>query len=189
MEDTPFMNKFMISLILLLSLFLLNSCSLGGSRTEMLNRDNSDEIAKARLEEVINVLESRDKDALKAMFSKQALNESADFDSSAADLFDLFQGEVASWEKSSGPTVFESNSHGHKTKKISSYYYVTTDKQKYFFLMDDYPVDTDYPDNVGLYLLLVVKADDRKKIYDGDQKILFDGDQEITRAGIYIPLK
>lgn len=65
---------------------------------------------------------------------------------------------------------------------------MTTDKQKYFFLIDDYPIDTDHPDNVGLYLLLIVKAEDRLKIYDGDQKILYDGDKEIPRAGIYIPL-
>ena len=170
-------------------MLFLSSCSLGGSRTALLDKDNSEEIAKARLEEAINALERRDKDALEAMFSKQALDESADFKNSVIDLFDLFQGKVESWEKSSGPTVFESNDHGHETMQISSYYYVTTDKQKYFFLLRDYPVDTDHADNVGLFLLLVVKAEDEEKIWDGDQKILYDGDQKITRAGIYIPFK
>jgi hypothetical protein len=56
-------------------------------------------------------------------------------------------------------------------------------------LLDDYPVDTYNPDNVGLYLLLVVKAEDEEKIWDGDQKIIYDGDKEIWRVGIYIPLK
>lgn len=183
------MHMKIIGLMLIIVVLFLSSCSLGGSRTALLDMDDSDEIAKARLEEVINALELRDKDALKNMFSKQALNESVDFDSSVNDLFDLFQGEVNSCEKPSGPTVFESNDHGHETKQINSYYYVTTDKQKYFFLMDDYPVDTDHPDNVGLYLLLVVKAEDEEKIWDIGEKILYDGDQKITRAGIYIPFK
>jgi hypothetical protein len=155
----------------------------------MLDKDNSDEIAKARLEEVINALESRDKDALKAVFSKNALDSANDFDISVDDLFDFFQGEVDSWEKSSGPTVFESNDYGHKTKEVSSYYYVNIDKQKYFFLLRDYPVDTDHPNNVGLYMLLVVKAEDEEKIWDGSQKIIYDGNKKLSHAGIYIPIK
>jgi len=155
----------------------------------MLFKDNDDKKAEARLKEVIEALENQDKDALKAMFSEQALDEADDFDDSMDYLFDFFQGEVDSWEKSSGPTVFESNDYGHKTKEVSSYYYVNTDKQKYFFLLDDYPIDTDHPNNVGLYMLLVVKAEDREKIYDGEEKILYDGDQEISRVGIYIPLE
>ena len=55
------------------------------------------------------------------------------------------------------------------------YYYVTTDNQKYFFLIKEYPVDTDHPENVGFYLLLIVHEEDRLNIYDGEQKILFDG--------------
>ncbi|MDD3173818.1 MAG: DUF5104 domain-containing protein [Herbinix sp.] len=155
----------------------------------MLNNDSDDKKADDRLKEVIEALEKQDKDALKAIFSKQALNDAEDFDGSMDYLFDFFQGDVDTWEKSSGPTVFKSNNHGHKKKEVKSYYYVTTDKQKYFFLLRDYPMDTDYPDNVGLYMLLVVKADDREKIYDGDQKILYDGDQKISHAGIYIPLE
>ena len=183
------MHKFIISSILIFSLLFFSSCSLGGSRTEMLNKDNDDERADDRLEEVIEALEKQDKDTLKAMFSEQALDDADDFDCNMDYLFDFFQGEVASWEKSSGPTVFESNDHGHKTKEVSSYYYVNTDKIKYFFLLRDYPVDTDHSNNVGLYMLLVVKAEDEANIWDGDQKILYDGDKKISHAGIYIPLE
>ena len=175
--------------IIILSMLFLSSCSLGGSRTEMLDRGSDETIANARLEKIIEASKSKDKDTLKSLFSKKALNESDDFDGSMDELFYFFQGEVDSWKKSSGPTVFESNEKGHTTKEVSSYYYVNTDKQKYFFLIQDYPVDTDNPDNVGIYMLLVVKADDREKIYEDDQKILYDGDKEISHAGIYIPLK
>jgi hypothetical protein len=170
-------------------MLLLSSCSLGGSRTGILNKDNDDNKAAVRLEQVIEAIKNKDKDAMKSMFSKQALDKADDFNSSVDDLFNFFQGKVDSLEKPSGPTVFESNDHGHKKKEVSSYYYVNTDKQKYFFLLQDYPVDTDHHDNVGLYMLLVVKAEDHEKIYDGGQKILYDGNQEISHAGIYMPIK
>lgn len=183
------MHKLMISSILILSMLFLSSCSLGGSRTEMLNKDSDDKKADARLEQVIEAIKSQDKDALKAIFSKQALNEADDFDGRVEYLFGFIQGKIDSWKKSDGPTVYDSNDYGHEKKEVSSYYYVNTDKQKYFFLLRDYPVDTDHPNNVGLYMLLVVKAEDEEKIYDGDQKILYDGNKKLSHAGIFIPLK
>lgn len=183
------MRKLIISSILVFGMLLSSSCSLGTIRTEMLNRDSDDSKANARLEQVIEAIKNKDKDNLKSLFSQKALGEVDDFDSNINDLFNFFQGEVESWEKSSGPTVFESNDHGHVKKEVSSYYYVNTDKQKYFFLLQDYPVDTDDPENVGLYLLLVVRAEDREKIYDGSQKILFDGEKKISHAGIFLPIK
>lgn len=183
------MRKFIVTLILILSMLLLSSCTIGGSRTEMLNRSSDDTVANAQLEHVIEAIKSKDKDTVKSLFSKQALSEAVDFEDSMNDLFDFFQGNVDSWKKSSGPTVFESNDHGHKKKEICSYYYVNTDKQKYFFLLQGYSVDTDHPDNVGLYMVLVVKAEDEKNIYDGNKKILYNGDEKISHVGIYIPIK
>ncbi|QUH29776.1 DUF5104 domain-containing protein [Vallitalea guaymasensis] len=183
------MRKLKISFILIFNMLVLSSCSLVDIRLKMLNEVDDEAIANARLEEVIEALENQDKDTLKALFSKQALDESNDFDINMNQMFEFFQGEVDSWEKSSGPSASTSNNHGHKTKQINSYYFVNTDKQKYFFLLHDNSVDTDNSDNVGLYLLLIVKAEDREKIYDENQKILYDGDEKISRVGIYLPLK
>jgi hypothetical protein len=155
----------------------------------MLNIDSDDTKAKARFEQLMEAIKCKDKDKLKSLFSKKALIEADDFDINMEELFQFFQGEVDSWEKSGGPTVFGSNNHGHVKKEVSSYYYVNTDKQKYFFLLEDFPADTDHPENVGLYLLLVVKADDREKVYDVNQKILFDGKTKLIHSGIYIPIK
>jgi hypothetical protein len=183
------MKKFIVSSILIISILLLSSCSVGGSRTEMLNNSSDEKKADTRLEQVIEAIKNNDKAALKAMFSKQALSQEVDFGGSMNDLFNFFQGKVDSWKKADGPTVFESNNHGHSTKEVKSYYYVTANKQKYFFLLRDYPNDTDNPDNVGLYMLLVVKAEDEEKIYDENQKILYDGKKKLSHAGIYIPIK
>ncbi|MCR6546226.1 DUF5104 domain-containing protein [Dehalobacterium formicoaceticum] len=155
----------------------------------MLNKNNDGKNADFRLEQVIETIKSKDKEAIKALFSNKALDEAENFDENADYLFSFIQGDIDSWEELGGPTVFDSNDNGHKKKEVSSYYYVNTDKERYFFLLDDCTVDTDQPDNVGLYLLLVVKAEDREKIYDGDQKIIYDGYKRLTHAGIYIPLK
>lgn len=169
-------------------MLVLSSCSLEETRLKMLNAVDDEAVANARLEEVIEALDNQDKDAMKALFSEQALNESSDFDVNMNQLFEFFQGKVDSWEKSSGPSVFTSIDNGHKTKRINSYYFVNTDKQKYFFLLTDHSVDTNNSDNVGLYLILVVKAEDEEKIWDENQKILFDGNKELSRVGIYLPL-
>ena len=159
------------------------------TRLEMLNKSTDDEIADAFLEKVVESIKDKDKDVLKALFSENALNQADDFDGNADYLFEFIQGEITSWKKSSGPTVFDSVNKGHTTKEISSYYYVSTDKQEYFFLMEEIPIDTKQPDNVGLSLLLVVKADDRLKVYDIDQKIFSVGEQEILRFGVYLPFR
>ena len=174
---------------LLLCLLLICSCSANTSVDAKFSGGGDDYLARIRLEQVLGTIDDKDKDGLKSIFSKQALDKSADFESNANELFAFFQGKVKEVKKSSGPTVFDSKDKENVKKKISAYYYVTTDKQKYFVLFDDYPADTAHPDNVGLYLLLVVRAEDEYKIWDGSQKILFDGKIDIPRAGIYLPIK
>ncbi|MDR1542102.1 MAG: DUF5104 domain-containing protein [Clostridiales bacterium] len=155
----------------------------------MLNDSADEEQAEERLKQLIEAIGRQDKDALREIFSKNALDEAENFDDDADDLFRFIHGSVESWEKSSGPSVYESINYGHITKNVSSYYYIKTTEKIYFFLMRDYPVDTDHPDNVGLYLLLAVREEDEDKIYDGSQKILNDGDQKLQRSGIYLPIK
>lgn len=181
------MQKYIISLILIFSMLFLSACSGGGLSPIMFY--NEDKKADARFEQVLEAIKTEDKDAFKAMFSKQAIDESENFDDNMDALFGFLKGTVESWEESSGPTVENYSYQGHKYKKVDSYYYVTTNQQKYYFLLLDWPVDTDHPDNVGLYMLLVVKAEDRLKVYDRDQKIIYDGDKELSHAGIYLPLK
>ena len=183
------MKKLIINSILILSILFLSSCFIGGSRTDMLNNSSDEENARARMEAIFEALKNQDKEALKEMFSEQALNDAEDFDGNLDNLFVFFQGEFDSWEKITGLNVFESNDHGHATKEVNTSFYLYTDKQKYYISLKDFPVDTDHPENVGLYLLLVAKAEDHDKIYDGEQKIIYDGNIKIPRAGIYIPFE
>lgn len=175
------MNKKVLILLFIINILFLSSCSIGGSRTDMLNNQNDDKKADARLEKVIEAIKSKDKEALRTMFSKQAQKDAENLDGRMEYLFNFFQGEVKSWNNINGaPTIHETSDNGHKTKKVKSYYYVNTDKQKYFFYISEFTVDTDKPDNVGLYTLLVIKAEDKEKQWD-------NGSDDTFLPGIYKP--
>lgn len=164
------MNRKIAIVFLLVFTMILSSCSLGGGRMFF---DNDDKIANKRLEQVIEAIKNQDRDALKAMFSKNALAEADDFDEHIDYLFEFFQGEVESCDDGGGPIVDEDTEYGKKTKEVKSFFDVITDKQKYVFFLLDYPVDTINPDNVGLYTLRVIKAEDEKAqlTYWQDMKI------------------
>jgi len=168
------MNKKIVFLLFLINILLLSSCSLGGSRTEMLNKDSDDKKADARLEQVIEVIKNKDKDVLESMFSKQALDEADDFEGGMDYLFELLQGDVTSWERD-GQIVDETNEYGHRTKEVKSFYIVETDKQKYLFFLLEYTVNTDHPDNVGLYALRVIKVEDKETQFGSWQKMKIPG--------------
>lgn len=127
----------------------------------MLSKNNDDKKADTRFEQVIEAINNDDKDDLKSMFSKHALDKADDFDSRVDCLFEFFRGNVTSWERNGGPTVYESIDHGHNTKKINSMYYVNTDRQEYIFYLIEWTIDKDHPDNIGLFALRVIRAEDR----------------------------
>lgn len=172
--------KQIIGFLLIASILFLCSCSLGGSRVQMLNKDNDEEKADARLEQIIEDLKNKDKDSLKMIFSKQALNEAEDLDERMDYLFDFVQGNIESWETIVHGNAYESINHGSRIKKVSSWYYVNTDKEKYLFFFLDNTIDTDHPENVGVYMLQVIKAEDKDTQFDG-------GGPNTRCAGIYKP--
>lgn len=169
--------KYIVSILILILILNASACSLGGSRIAMLNKDNDHKKADTRLELVLDAIKSKDKESLKSMFSKQALDEAKDFDGSIDYLFKFFQGKDTSWERN-GLSVDETNNYGHKTKQHYSMYYVNTDKQEYIFYLIECTVDSDNPENIGLYTLRVIKAEDRET-----QFCLYDD----MKAGIYKP--
>lgn len=169
------MKKLSVFLLLMISMLSLNSCLLGGNSMYF----NDDKKADARLEQVLKVMENKDKKGLKAMFSKQALAKANDMDSSIEYIFNLFQGKVTSWNNYGGFTLDETNDYGHITKEAKSFYNVSTDKQKYIFFLLEYNTDTDHPDNVGLYTLRVIKA--------VDEKTQFGYWQDMKMPGVYKP--
>lgn len=180
------MKRHILLTLLVVIAISLSSC-IGGSRIEMLNRASDKEIANEKLSKIVDYIENRDEEGLKSMFSKRAIDESGDFSDNADLLFDFFKGEMISWEKSSGPTVYKSANYGEVVKEVDSYYFVETDKERYFFLINDFQVDDSNGDNEGINMLLVVLAQNRLDIYE--EGILYKNGKGINPPGIYLPIR
>lgn len=163
-------------LLLLISILLLSSCSLGGGK--MMIYDDSDKKTDARMEQLLETIKNQDKVAFEAVFSKQALNEVNGFDDSMEYLFEFFQGNVDTWKRDrfTSETLSE---YGKKSVMLVSWYTVETDKDKYMFFIIDYSEDTINPDKEGLYTLRVIKAE--------DEDTQFASWQKMTIPGIYMP--
>lgn len=137
------------------------------SRTDMLNESNDEEKADILLEEIIEAINKEDKDSLKSIFSVQALNEAEDIDGRINYLFDFVQGNIESWETIVHGATNESIDHGSKVKSSMSWYYVDTEDQKYLLFFVEYTIDTDNPDNIGVYMLQVIKSEDKETQFEG----------------------
>jgi len=164
-------------LIIIVSI-LLNSCfgSNIGGRSGILTSDR--DIADMRLEYVLKAIEDKDRLAIKAAFSKQALVESESIDSKIDYVFNFFQGDVVSIEKG-GLVTREANDYGHKVVTLLSKYTIKTTCDEYLFFLLDYIEVTDNPDNIGLYMLQIIKLVNRDTEFDWGSK---------TRcAGVYRP--
>ena len=166
------MTKKAAVLFLFINIVLLSSCSLGRSRTEMLNQDNDDQKADTRLEQVIELIKSKDKNGIKALFSVQALNEAKDIDDRIDYLFGLIEGNIESWDRIGG-SVDETNDDGRKTVKSRFRYNVYTENEQYLFSILEYTQNTNYPDYVGVYCLKIINIKDEEPIF--------------SDAGIYKP--
>lgn len=189
------MTKRIGCILIILGVLFMSSCSSIQEKLSKLLMTRDERQSFNRLEQVMDAIETKDTNALKALFSKNALDAAVDFEENAEILFEFFQDGIVSMEKSGGPGVYESKSSkkGEHLKLIRSYYYIQVETETYFLLMRDYPIDISNPDNVGLYLLLVVKAEEKAKIWDENEKILYDtvnGElQPIPRSGVYLPFK
>lgn len=168
-------TKRFVALFCAASMFMLCSCARMGGPT-LFNDDGQK--ADARLERVIQAINDKDKDALKAMFSQQALSEAEDLDGRVDYVFDFIQGDIVSWTSMvSGPDA--ENTHNGQIVKIStSWYSVKTDTEEYLFFLKDYTVDTAHPENVGLYFLQVIKMKDKETQFNWANR---------QNAGIYKP--
>lgn len=173
---------------MLVALLMLSSC-VGRTRTELLNESSDEEVANQKLSSILDCIENQDAESLKAMFSERALDESDYFEEDANLLFEFFKGKVVSWEKSSGPTVYTSVNAGKVIKEVDSYFYVKTDEQEYFFLINDYQQDDINAENEGLNMVLVVLAENRLDIYAQENEILFKDGEKISPPGIYLPIR
>lgn len=144
-------------------------------------------VSNELMEAIIEGINNKDLDSIKSVFSINTINSDEDIDEEIQVLFDFIGGEITSYEEADPAGSFDSFGEGYKIRLISSYYYVSTSKEKFYFFINDFSVNTKEADKQGVKFLIVVKADDKMKIFDKDEKILFDENGKIDLKGIYTP--
>ena len=164
--------------ILMIMLLPLSGCIMGGPMGGRPLYSDDGQKADARLEQVIAAMENRDKGALRAMFSEQALSEAVELDERMDYIFDFIQGDILSWKRDAGGAS-AINHYGHRDKGSIYWFTVTTDEDEYLFFLMECLENTDHPENVGLYMLQVIKKE--------DEDTQFPKDLENRYAGIYKP--
>ncbi|WP_160680618.1 DUF5104 domain-containing protein [Clostridium sp. C8-1-8] len=172
------MKVFKLSLVasIIISL-VLSSCSISKNPVATRFSRDDDKIAETRFQNIIESIDRKDKKELKKMFSPQSLKEAKDIDGGIDYLMEFYKGKLES--KELALKVNDSSNHGVDTSELKCFYTVTTDVDKYIVFFIDRIVDDKNPDNVGLYMLQIIKLSDRDKEFDWGSK---------TRcAGIYRP--
>lgn len=152
----------------------LSSCS---SYRAVLARDD-EKYGETRFQKIIDALENKDKEGIKKMFSPNALKEAKDIDGGIEYLMKFYKGKFVS--KEGAYNASHSKSDGKKTIDMSYFYMVTTDEDKFIVFFIDKVYDNKDPDNVGLYMLQIIKLSDREKEFDW-------GGDKTKCAGIYRP--
>jgi len=160
------MSKKINFILLIISILFLNSCAFLGGRLY----DDTGKKADARLKEIIEIINNRDKEALKNIFSEKALDEAIDLDEQIDYLFDFINGEIISWESIVRGAGTNSINRGERVKTSSSRYYINTNSQKYFIYFREYLINTKEPKSVGVYLLQIIEAENKEERYNGDPK-------------------
>ena len=152
-------------------LFSLSGCS-SYPHQGWLEDDSLDKIAEKRCTDIISALENNDKEAIKSMFSKQALEKIENIDKNIIYAIDYYNGNLMSSEKAIST---EENLNG-KNKKVTikADYTITTDMNTYnlFFIEKS---NTENSDEDGLYLFQLAKESEVEKV------------QGCLDAGIYVP--
>jgi hypothetical protein len=172
MQKMKYLKKSLLLLFMSLLLFFLTACIPSGLLKKMKNpvEDSSD----ARFRGIMEALENKDSKAMKKLFSPNALKEADDFDVAFADLTEYFQGKVISSEGGMNGRS-STNHYPDCTEEKRSLYTVKTRKGTYRVSFIDKTADHLHPDNVGLYMLEMIKENDTDNDWGED-------------AGIYRPL-
>ena len=125
------MKKFCL-LLVLSSILLLTSCSLGGGHMPGSIFDDDKTAANTRIEKLLEAIKSKNGDIVKSMFSKNAIADANNIDENIFKLFNCFKGEILSYEDWGGPGVSQGNNDdgsGRIWKILRSTYDVKTSEK------------------------------------------------------------
>lgn len=160
---------------------------------QAVNRDaylsgTQDEQADEMMGKIVDAMDSRDADAMKALFSEYAVSTAASLDSQIEGLFEFYKGPSVSYDGKSdyadGATTWDRDDNGsigtgHAYWLLSGRYTLKTADEKYQVKIIFYTLNEEEPGKVGLSYLEIVTQD----YYDQDWFVMQSPD---AAPGIYI---
>lgn len=161
--------------VLLIQMLLLTSCGIPNTmRLQHYDSSYYDD----RLMQILDALQSGNKEMIRSSFSANAIAEAGNFDAQLDALFDFFQGDVQSWVQRGASE--SNNRHKHIRKSsFNAWYQVDTASKSYLFFIVECTMDTEQPNNIGMQTLRVIHTEDKEA--------LFPSWEEIEIPGIYTP--
>lgn len=127
--------------------------------TDSAVKSTEDSDAPDRSEIMIDALQSKDKEAFKSVFSKQALKLSPDIDDGIDYVFDTLKGDITDivYRNGSGRT------YGSTKKEAWSIVVFKTTESCYMLRWTEWTKQTDDPDVEGVYSLVLSECDEDQK--------------------------
>jgi hypothetical protein len=131
---------------------------------------NDHQKAEKTLKEILDAIEKKDKEAFKAIFSKNALHLAENTNESLEELFALIDEEVISWDDRGALQTEEENNYDGRWKYFYLLCDVKTKNNTYFVFLHEYVEDTRNPDNIGLqtFVIMLSEKEDEKFGYYTD---------------------
>lgn len=133
------------------------------------------------VEEFLDTIENGSLEEIKGLFAPNALSEVDNIDKAILDLLEYYQGTNDDFIMY-GPITKVEKEDGHIRKTLDGSYDVSTDKGDYKVAIRYVHMDTENPDNVGIWYVYIIRAKD-----DPNSEYAYWGDGNDT-TGINIGL-
>ncbi|MBQ8416110.1 MAG: DUF5104 domain-containing protein [Clostridia bacterium] len=168
------MKKTVLIVLLLLMINACSSCLPGALNMYGGVFNNDREIANEKFERLIDLIQEKDKEAVKKLFAPNVMVDGMHLDESINALFEYYQGELVSYNDWGGPGTESSKEiDGSKKEIFYCSYDVITTEQTYRIAMKQVITDTQESENVGLWSFYIIRMGDdinSEYAYRGDGK-------------------
>jgi hypothetical protein len=186
------MRKLLLTAMALATAVTLSSCALLPFGDIVY--DNDGQQADARMQEIADAVNSKDKAALKALFSARTVEQATDLDQGLDYFLSFFPNGGLVWEQDSLGSDAKVDSNGNETELLEAHYKVSAEGNDYWLVFKDFTVnDAIDPDNVGLYGLGVApwtenpQTGPARPLFVWAGSIDIDGPGENGYPGVFVP--
>jgi hypothetical protein len=168
------MKKLLIVTVMGLLMLSLTGCFFGLINFPVNEQQATDKMAN----QIIKALDEKDVEALRGVFSGQALSEADDLNEGMAYIFDLYEGSSTEI-KNPGNGYFDHYGNPGRTKKVSGHYRIITDKASYDLFIYAWLINEQDLNSVGVYRIALIDCDEYQNRTDNDYGV------KENRKGIY----